>query len=759
MARGPVFVLKRLMELIDEAVRLGAPIYTRLLPRKDQQPWRFFRAGGVDQVTFEKAEDFDELECLDQKLWIALSCPTKGLEFDTRTLDLIDTSRDGRIRAPEIIEAVNWACARLRDPAALLKGEEWLPLSAINENDEEGKQLARSAREILRSLGRTEEKVCVADTTDTARVFAAMKFNGDGIVPPASADDEATAKLMREIVDCCGAEVDRAGVAGVSQAKLDLFFAEAQAFSDWQAKAEPPHDAQITAAAGAWEPIRAKVDDYFTRVRLAGFDARALNVLNRQEADYAALASKDFSAAAHELAGFPIARIEAGKALPLRQGINPAWSDAVEKFRGAIIPLLGERNELAQADWASFSEKMRAFVDWRNAKAGALVEKLGLERVREILAGPGKANIAALLQKDKALEPEMNAIAAVDRLARYHRDLHRLLRNFVSFAEFYSGNSQAIFQAGRLYLDGRSCDLAVRVADVAKHAALATLSRTYLAYCECMRRGGTDKITIAAAFTAGDADNLMIGRNGLFYDRLGQDWDATIIRIIEHPISLGQAAVAPYKRIARMIGDQIEKFAASRDKAVTDQAASGISQSAAAAAQKASQTPAPPAGAPPAAAAPKQPAPFDAARFAGIFAAIGLAVGALGTAVASVVTGFLKLPGWQMPLALLGVFVVISGPSVLLAWLKLRQRNLGPILDACGWAVNGRVKINIPFGRALTCTAKLPPGSIRSLDDPYKPKSKAGMYVLLAIFLGALAMAVGIWLNGGEFPWPNWLLK
>ena len=61
--------------------------------------WRFFRAGGFDQVRLDSGADILALDQLDQKLWVALSCPTRGLEFDSRTLDLIDTDHDGRIRA------------------------------------------------------------------------------------------------------------------------------------------------------------------------------------------------------------------------------------------------------------------------------------------------------------------------------------------------------------------------------------------------------------------------------------------------------------------------------------------------------------------------------------------------------------------------------------------------------------------------------------------------------------------------------------
>ena len=320
-----------------------------------------------------------------------------------------------------------------------------------------------------------------------------------------------------------------------------------------------------------------------------------------------------------------------------------------------------------------------------------------------------------------------------------------LLRNFVSFRDFYSGRRKAIFQVGTLYLDGRSCDLCVRVEDPAKHAALAGLSETYLAYCECTRKDVPEKLQIAAAFTGGDSDHLMVGRNGIFYDRQGRDWDATITKIIEKPISIWQGILSPYKRIGRLIGDQIQKAAAAREQAA-QQAAT------AAAAQAAAPRRARPERRPPR----RRTPPFDIGRMAGILAAVGLALGAIGGAIATLLAEFFKLAWWQMPLAILGVLIVISGASVIIAAFKLRKRNLGPILDANGWAVNGRVKINIPFGAALTKTARLPKGSIRMLKDPYAATSKATKIALWVILLALAAAAVTsyiLWTNGTIDRW------
>jgi RsiW-degrading membrane proteinase PrsW (M82 family) len=145
--------------------------------------------------------------------------------------------------------------------------------------------------------------------------------------------------------------------------------------------------------------------------------------------------------------------------------------------------------------------------------------------------------------------------------------------------------------------------------------------------------------------------------------------------------------------------------------------------------------------------------PFDIAKFAGIFAAIGLAVGAIGTALAAAIAGLFTLAWWQLPLVVVAIIVAISGPSMLLAFMTLRRRNLGPLLDANGWAVNARARINLPFGASLTAVAALPKGSSHSMSDPYADKKrpwKAWLFLLLlAVALvvawraGALARLLG----------------
>ena len=698
--------------------------------------WNFYRIGGFDQVALTSAADLENLHTLDQKLWAALSCPVKGLELDEKTLALLDTDKDGRIRAPELLAAIAWAKPYFNDLGILLSAQSEIPIDAFADTAE-GRAAAASARRILASLGKTgTTTISLGDASDTAKLFAATKLNGDGVVIPASAEDPALAALLTDIVAATGGAPDRSGAPGVDQALADKFFADADALVAWTDKASDPAiltlGASTPLAAAAVAAVRAKIDDWFARSRLAAFDPRALAAVNRSEAEYLGLAAKDMTITADEIAGFPLARVEPGKPLPLRDVVNPAWASRLAVLqRDAVTPAFGaDLVALTEEQWTALKAKTDAYASHAAAKPALAVEKLGLDKLRAHLASAEKLRpaLAALIAQDKALAPEFDAIVNVEKLLRFTRDFRALLHNYVNFFDFYSPQYLAAFQAGTLYLDSRSTEFCI---EVAGPSPLAAMSKAYIAYCD-LKRPGVPARKIAACITQGDSDYLFVGRNGLFYDRQGRDWDATITSIVDNPISVRQAFFAPYKKFLRMIEEQVAKRAAAAEAASNARLAAAADKTANV--DKAAPAPA----APPA--KPGEPKKVDV----GAVAAIGVAISGAVTALTLILGYVFGLAAWQYPLVVLGLVLVISGPSMLIAWLKLRQRTLGPLLEANGWAINGRVKINIPFGTKLTERAVLPKNSKRDLNDPYEDKEAAArrrritFLVIVAAVLGGL---------------------
>jgi hypothetical protein len=703
--------------------------------------WSFFRAGGVDQVVLKTGADVAALPKLDKKLWVALACPTKGTEIDEKTLELLDTDKDGRLRPPEILAAIEWAGKAFKSLDVLFEKGTELPLSALDPDDDEGKGVLASAKRILKDRDKKEAKaITIEDVLAMQEVFAQTRFNGDGIVPVEAAGEGPTKKVVEDVIATAGSVTDRSGKPGVDKAIVEAFFKDAAALVAWEdegkAEAIRPLGDATAAAFDALSAIEAKIEDWFTRARIAAFDGRGA-LLGASDEELATLAQKALSRDLEAVAHLPLAKIEPGATLPLDGAVNPAWAAKLATFRDAVVkPLLGDKRALSEADFATVKDKLGAHRAWRAKKPTLGVEKLGIDRLRELTSGTARADVEALIAEDAALEAEYAKISLVEKAVRLRRDLLPLLRNFVNFADFY-GKKKGAFQAGTLFLDARSCNLCIRVNDAAKHAALAGLAKAYLAYCDCTRTTatGTEKMTIVAAFTAGDVDNLMVGRNGVFYDRKGNDWDATIVSIVENPISVRQAFWSPYKKLLRLIEEQIAKRAADKEKE-----SHGKIDEAAAQAANADQTKVP---------EPEAAAKEEKGLDVGAVAAIGVAVAGISSFLGLMFGKFIDLGVW-MPVGLVALVLSISAPSMLIAWLKLRQRNLGPILDANGWAVNAMCRINVPFGGSLTDVGKLPDGASRSADDPYAEEPTPwALYVVLAV----LVTLLGFWAVGKLDGW------
>ena len=329
------------------------------------------------------------------------------------------------------------------------------------------------------------------------------------------------------------------------------------------------------------------------------------------------------------------------------------------------------------------------------------LQKLGLAVIAEDTPKPGMkeadflkmgakiaeweaAKAAAETANADALAAAKAVFAPLRKLILLHREFYRLLRNFVTLEDFYDNDQQTVasFQAGTLIIDQRACHLCIRVADLPKHDSQAPLSGMYLLYCNCENKKTGKTMQIVAAMTQGEIKNLSVGKNAIFYDNEGLDYDASVFKIIENPISIRQAFWTPYRKLSKWIEDKINKSASEKDAAVMGDMTANMEA-------KADGKDAP------------KPA-FDIAKFAGIFAAIGMALGMLASALVAILHGLVGLPWWAYIAIFVGILLLISGPSMIMAWLKLRRRNLAPVLNANGWAVNADSIISVPFGRKLT---------------------------------------------------------
>ena len=283
-----------------------------------------------------------------------------------------------------------------------------------------------------------------------------------------------------------------------------------------------------------------------------------------------------------------------------------------------------------------------------------------------------------------------------------------------------------VFQAGTLYLDGRALHLCVPVVRRGKHARSPAASDASSSTATSRAKAPTKRRSPPRS-PNGDADNVFVGRNGIFYDRDGNDWDATITKIVTNPISVREAFWSPYKKLVKV--DRRQRHA-TRAQRPTRESHAKID----AGGDRDGDTPTQAAAGTPAAhrrgAARARPRRRSISARSPRSASRSAASARWSARCSATMFGL----GMWLPLGLVALLLMISGPSMLLAWLKLRRRNLGPILDANGWAINARARINVPFGAAMTDLAAVPLGSIRSLLDPYsEPRRPWRSWLFIAI--------------------------
>ena len=347
-------------------------------------------------------------------------------------------------------------------------------------------------------------------------------------------------------------------------------------------------------------------------------------------------------------ADMPLVMEEPDKSLPLDNRLNPAHREKIFLFRDKCAKeILGDVESL---DFLSWGRVKAAFAPYRAHQAAKPVMNADMK---------GK------------LEDE-------ERILRYKLRLLEFLENFVNMKRLYSKDSLAIFQVGTLRIDAREMVLSFDVESEAAHSALAAKSNCCVLYLKLTNMATKATRSICSVVTKGSIGRLYVGRNGVFHDLDGNEWEAVVTRIVENQVSLAEAFWMPWRKVGDAISGTVRKFLGDRQSSAQKTIDKGAKS-----------------------------AESGGAAMASSVAAIGIAVGMIGAAAASFAAVFTGMSAWQLTVSLLALIMVVSLPSVILTWFKLRRRDIGAVLNASGWAVNRPMAFSIKrasdFTRCLPC--------------------------------------------------------
>ena len=684
---------------------------------------KFAKAYHLDIAT---PADLRDVLALDDSFWAATSAPTAAFHEDAAFLKYIDSDGNGRMRSDEVRAALRWLLDTLADASRVGSDADEVLLDAVDKGSAAGPGLLVTAAYVNEQAGRKDATdVRLADVRAAMSELRGKPLNGDGVLVPAAAGDDALKAWVEAAIEATGGTDDISGAKGVNSAQLNDFAAALKDYLAWKAqgaadnKDTMPFGADTPAVHNLFARHKDAIDRFFFIADFQRYDpAGAEKFLSSDPAGATAAAA---------LESAPLARPLPDGALPLDgPNVNPLRRDVVAALRDGLFGrVLGREapESVTEADWKKVKAALAGHEAWLAAKKGGIVENLPADKLQGWADGDFAARAAKLQEEDEVVAKRVAAFADLEKLLLFHRRLPRFLNNYVSLTEFYRPDETSLFERGRLLIDGRWFNLAIEVPDAAAHAAVAKNGGLYTMYVLVEPVGGPPSFTVVVPATAGTRGNLAVGKRGVFFDLEGHEYDAKVTSIIENPISLKEAILSPFQNIAKAIMGKIEGLGAAAqakiEKAGTD-ATDAVAEGKAPAA--------------PAAAAPA-PAAGGGGAAAGMFMGISVAIAALGSALAFIAKAVGEMSASQRVTALVVVLVVLLGPIVLAGVLKLLRQDMGPIIEGCGWAVNKSMRLTRKLRRQFTLTKAYPDGAEGT------PAKRAA--VTLGILVVLLALAIG----------------
>ncbi len=762
---------------------------------------KFQKVGSSRQLVLEEPEDLESVCALDEAHWAATSAPVESFSCDPAFLKFLDSNGDGRVQSGDVKEALRWLFRMLADRRGVSDMSDVMPLDALDASHDDGRALRGAAEQVLTDFGRAgAREISLSDVRERIRVFNAGLYNGDGIIPPERIGEPELAEFARDIAACAGSAKDASGAEGIGAAQLEGFLAEAGARLEWLGGAAAIRerwagisgggDGAIEAFAAA-AAVEEKLDQYFALCWLekgregagdagagSGGEAygRGSGVASAgriaddpfRGLDATPIYSGDRAARESWLKAAPVARPRTDGRLDLTAPLNPLFRDALETFAVKFLDRAfgGSGRILDRAAWERIRADLAAYRAWLSGEKGAALAKLGEEKLRRYMSGDLPARLRDLIEKDKAASRELDRLRELEKLLLYRKWLWEFANNFVSLARLYDPEKSSLVEAGVLVMDGRRFNLTIRVFDPNGHKRIAARSSVCLLYLDVCRGSG-EKFQAVASVTSGATSRMFVGKRGVLFTPDGKEWDAQVTDIITNPVDFWEAMKLPFTRVAEFAGKQIEKLSGTATANIESRASTEISAAqkaqlppveARSAAGGAQPSPAAAQSAPPAQAVASQARP-DAAKSGAardLLMGGGIAVAAIGSAIAFI-THMLSSVSWLTLLAVLvALFLVVAIPTIILAIIKLRRRDIALILEASGWAVNASLKIRGRAGSLFTEIPPLPKGSIWRREDivssfisrlptpPAAPGGGAGRKVALRVLAVLAAAAAGL---------------
>ncbi len=701
----------------------------------------FDKYGGYYHLRISSINDLRHILDLADGRWMATSCPIFGLNMDGSFLRFLDTDGNGRIMSDEVREAIRWLLKHTKLTDSSYQNQSYLPLDLINTDTPEGKSLRDSAERVLKNLDISDsDKISLEQVRNRQSIMAKANYNGDGVIPPEVIDNQDTAQFVHDMINTIGSVNDASGLKGINESILQQFETEAKSYLEWHNQGIIPEGSNETSIMtygvkthemyNIISEIREKIDQFFAQCALLRINPKLADQLIYIDEESKKFDYNDTSSINELLKLAPIYNPNPEGILILDENYNEVYRSIIKSFKENVyLSIFGDSKYcLNKSQWEYIVHKFSAYESWIRSKPVTKIESLGVEKIRTYLNSNHKKIIHELIEKDKSVAGEIQQLQNLEKLLTYYRWLMEFVNNYVSFPYLFSISHRAMFDMGTLILGGREYTFSIKIENRMAHINISKNSGICLIYLQVTGSRSEETFEIAVPVTRGNLKDSYIGKRGVFFTINGKEMDAQIVHVVENPISLWETIKEPFRRVYAMIGSRFSQIAQAIQKesektiigTQTDQQAiqSSLTQAQQVSSVQTQQA--------------TSISTAESAKTSGnirdIMIGIGFLAAGLGTALKFLTDTARQLTQPQTLKVLLIMIGIFLGVAILTAgisgWIKLRQRDMGILLQASGWSINGKMRIIRPMARFFCRRTRIPKGSKKYRKELLTPIEK-----------------------------------
>jgi hypothetical protein len=676
----------------------------------------FQKLGGKYQPIFERPADLRFIELIDEAHWAALSAPVEAFQTEKEFLEYLDKDGNGTIRCDEIKKTAKWLLGLFSDISRLKGGHEELRPANINSDSEEGRALLDSINSIYPESGENSTGTISLDSLRREKEMSVAKAGNDnGIIPFNAIISPETRKFAEDAAVIAGETENNAPPEGFTKDIIKKFMALAANFTEWKNKSKLPDGQDSTdilplgadTAEGykAFSAIEAKTDEFFALCGMLDTEPSAAPALLPGEGKIAAIDINNTESISLFTTSRPIAGPNPAAVLDLDGKINTEYKSGLEAFRNSVLKKFdtGKHSKLTVTEWKEIKKAFSPYADWLKEAPSEKFSSIDENVLGKYLSGTEAQNLEKLFEESETAREKIKKIEEIEKVILFQKNFFEFINNFISFNRLFDPRSKSMIQPGSLVMDERRFDLVVKISNPAEHKKLARKSNICVIYLK-LRSGPPDKtetMEAVAGITSGVATSLYVGKKGVFFEKNGKVWESEISDMIIQPVSLSEALRMPFVKIGEFTGKQFEKITDSRYKGLEAGIAENI--------RKADKS-----------VATLNPQPQQGGLFSGgsmLLLGGGVGLAALGSSLAFTVKTMKNVSFLNAITVIAVIIAIIFSPFLVLAFVKLKKRNVGMFFEAAGWAVNGRFRLSGKMGRIFTYKPELPAGARKKRID------------------------------------------